>query len=282
MANNDYYAGRTAIVTGGASGIGKSLSVELAKRGCEVIIADLQIELAQSVADQITSSGGKAEAQLLDVSDYQAVKALIEKTVARTKQLDFLFNNAGFANSGNLEDFNMDDWNRIIDVNIRGVVHGVHTAYPIMIKQGHGHIINTASMAGLTPGPAMALYCTTKHAIVGLTNALRCEAELHGVHATVLCPGVIRTAILDGGGKFGKLSSGITEEFQRESWESLKPMDPDVFACKALDLVAQNKPIVIIPKWWGLLWAFNRFFPSLGLKVIAKGHADSQEKIKQL
>lgn len=282
MATDNYYSGKTAIITGGASGIGKSIALELSKRGCEVVIADLQIELAQAVAEEIKNAGGKADAQALDVSDYQAVKSVIENTAARTGKLDFLFNNAGYANSGNLEDFSIEDWNRIIDVNLRGVVNGVQTAYPIMIKQGDGHIINTASMAGLTPGPGMALYCTTKHAVVGLTNALRGEASVHGVRASVMCPGVIRTAILDGGGKFGKLTSGITDDFQKQTWEGLKPMDPDVFARKALNELAKNKPLIIVPKWWGILWGFTRFFPFYSQKVIAKGHADNLKKIKGL
>jgi NAD(P)-dependent dehydrogenase (short-subunit alcohol dehydrogenase family) len=282
MSLHEYYAGKTAIITGGASGIGKAIAVELAHRGCELVIADLQLELAQAVAEEIKSTGGKAQALLLDVANYEAFKAVIENTHARLGHLDFLFNNAGFANSGNLEDFSIEDWNRIIDVNLRGVIHGVQSAYPLMIKQGHGHIVNTASMAGLTPGPGMALYCTTKHAVVGLTNALRGEAAIHGVRASVLCPGVIRTAILDGGGKFGKLTSGITEDFQKQSWENLKPMDADLFARKALDEISKNKPLIIVPKWWSMLWAFTRFFPFYSQKVIAKGHADNLQKIKNL
>jgi short-subunit dehydrogenase len=146
----------------------------------------------------------------------------------------------------------------VLDVNLRGVVYGVQAAYPVMLRQGFGHIVNTASMAGLIPAPNIVSYATTKHAVVGLSKSLRIEAEPAGVRVSVLCPGVIRTAILDGGGKFGKALEPADDDSQREQFERLRPMDPKRFAVQA-----RNKAIVVIPWSWKLVWWLERLSPAL-------------------
>ena len=137
------------------------------------------------------SATGHASARL-DVTDAAAVQATVDDVVARTGRLDLMFNNAGIVWGGDTELLTLDQWNAIIDVNIRGVVHGVAAAYPQMIKQGHGHIVNTASMAGLTAAGQITSYVMTKHAIVGLSLALRSEAAAHGVGVLVVCPSADR------------------------------------------------------------------------------------------
>lgn len=188
----------TAIITGGASGIGRALAEELAKRGAEVVLADLQIELAEEAAREIRLAGGQATAWQLDVADFSAMEKLLRETVERTGRLDYIFNNAGIGIGGDVHRHSIEDWNRIIDVNLRGVINGVQGAYKIMRNQGFGHIVNTSSMAGLMPSPGVSSYATTKHAVVGLSKSLRAEAAPAGIRVSVLCPGVIRTPILEG------------------------------------------------------------------------------------
>jgi NAD(P)-dependent dehydrogenase (short-subunit alcohol dehydrogenase family) len=253
-----------AIVTGGASGIGCALACELAGRGCEVVLADLQIEKAQEVARQIQASGGRAKAIKVDVTDFLAVERLVREIFASSGRLDYIFNNAGIAIGCTANHYGIEDWNKIIDINLRGVVNGVQAAYKIMIEQGFGHIVNTASMAGLMPNPVGVAYATTKHAVVGLSLSLRTEAAQMGVRVSVLCPGVIRTPILEGG-KYGKVLMNISDEKLRDMWEKLKPMSPDVFAKKALNSVAKNKAIIVVPARWKLIWWLNRLSPSLGM-----------------
>ena len=125
----------TAIVTGGASGIGRALGAELAQRGSEVVLADLQLELAEDVASEIRATGGKAAARRLDVTDFSAVASLLQETIERTGRLDFLFNNAGISITGPMSRHHIEDWNRVIDVNLRGVVNGVQAGYQVMLKQ---------------------------------------------------------------------------------------------------------------------------------------------------
>lgn len=258
------YEGATAIITGGASGIGRALAGKLAKRGCEVVLADLQIEKAENVAAMIRDSGYAAKAVELDVADYKSLKKLVRETVRRTGRLDYIFNNAGIVIGGTADNFSVDDWNKIIDVNLRGVVNGIQAAYPIMITQGFGHIVNTASMAGIMPNPLNVAYTATKHALVGLSQSLRIEAAYLGVRVSVICPGLIRTPILDGG-KYGAIKTKIPPDRLNEIWEELKPMAPDEFAEKVLNKVAKNKAIIIFPAWWKMLWFLNRLSPALGM-----------------
>jgi NAD(P)-dependent dehydrogenase (short-subunit alcohol dehydrogenase family) len=257
------FEGATAIVTGGASGIGRALAVDLAKRGCDVVLADLQIELAEEVASEINLSGGKAKAVKIDVTDFSALERLIQETVRRTGRLDYLFNNAGIVIGGSANLYGIEDWNQVIDVNLRGVINGIQAAYKIMIAQGFGHIVNTASMAGLMHGPGNVAYTTTKHAVVGLSESLRIEAAEAGVRVSVICPGAVRTPILEGGGKFGKMLIDIPPEQMRRMWERVRPMSPDIFAEKVLNSVAKNKAIIIVPSWWKVFWWINRLSPSL-------------------
>jgi len=273
------FNGATAIVTGGASGIGRALAEELAKRGCEVVLADLQIELAEEVASEINVSGGKTKAVKIDVTDVSAMEQLVQETAKRTGRLDYIFNNAGIVIGGYVHHYGIEDWSRIIDVNLRGVINGVHAAYRIMMRQGFGHIVNTASMAGLMPGPGNVAYTTTKHAVVGLSKSLRAEAAQMGIRVSVVCPGAIRTPILEGGGKYGKMLIEIPLEKQRRLWEKFKPMSPNIFAKKVLNSVAKNKAIIIVPSRWKWFWWINRLSPSLGLILAQKGFQKMQKEL---
>lgn len=263
------FTGAVAIITGGASGIGKALAESLSQRGAVVVLADRQADVAEQAAASIRATGGQAAAMELDVTDFGAFQQVVRETVTVHGRLDYLFNNAGIGIAGEVRFYQMEDWNAVLDVNLRGVVHGVQAAYPVMIGQGFGHIINTASMAGLTPAPGIVSYCTTKHAVVGLSTSLRIEAARLGVRVSALCPGVIRTPILEGG-KYGKDLQPISRERRRAAWERLRPMTPEKFAPKVLKAVAKNKPIIVIPAWWKMIWWINRLSPTLGFWVAHK------------
>jgi NAD(P)-dependent dehydrogenase (short-subunit alcohol dehydrogenase family) len=254
----------TAIVTGGASGIGRALAFELARRGCEVVLADRQVEKAQEAAAQIQNSGGKAKAVQVDVTDFPAMEQLVRQTIEGSGRLDYIFNNAGIVIGCTANHYSNEDWNKIIDINFRGVVYGIQAAYNIMIEQGFGHIVNTSSMAGLMPNPINVAYAATKHAVVGLSQSLRTEAAAIGIRVSVICPGVIRTPILEGG-QYGKIKTNIPDEKLRDMWEELKPMAPDLFAKKALNAIAKNRAIIVVPAKWKLIWWLNRLSPSLGM-----------------
>lgn len=257
-----------ALVTGGASGIGAALVRALAANGAEVWIADRRLEPARELAEQVARGGGTVHAIELDVRDAAEFERIVAGVVQRSGRIDYLFNNAGIGVAAEVDSNTLEDWNNVIDVNMRGVVHGIHAAYPVMIRQGSGHIVNTASMAGLMTGGGQVSYSATKHAVVALSRSLRVEAERHGVQVSVLCPGVIRTPIFTGGA-YGRIDAiGMSdEEIVKTFWEPLRPMDPDVFAARALRYVHRGDDIIVVPRWWKSFWYLDRLSPALSMRL---------------
>ena len=148
----------TAIVTGGASGIGRALATELAGSGVRVLLGDRQADVAEQVAAEIRARGGTAEAVELDVRDGDRFREVVRAAAAHAGRLDYLFNNAGIGIGGEARDFDLADWNDVIDVNLRGVVHGILAAYPLMIAQGFGHIGEDRVPIFALPGNPVSSY----------------------------------------------------------------------------------------------------------------------------
>jgi NAD(P)-dependent dehydrogenase (short-subunit alcohol dehydrogenase family) len=260
-------SGKTAIVTGGASGIGKALGAALASAGADVVIADRQASVAEEVARELRDRGGAATAVELDVRDFPQMKRIVDDTAARTGKVDMFFNNAGIGVGGEMDGYVRADWDDVIDVNLRGVAYGVQAVYPLMVRQGFGHIVNTASMAGLVSTAGEGSYTAAKHGVVGLSKSLRIEAKRHGVRVSVLCPGAIRTPIL-AGGKYGRLNfDGLREEQILKMWAALRPMDVDEFARQSLDLVIANEAIIVVPRWWKAFWYAERISPTVSSRI---------------
>lgn len=277
MAKRAGYEGKVALITGGASGIGKALAEAMADRGAEVAIADRQTFEGEAVAQGIRARGGRAYAFGLDVRDADAFARVAAEVESRSGQIDYFFNNAGIGVAGEVSKYGIKEWEDVFDVNLRGVTNGIQAVYPRMIARGRGHIVNTASMAGLLPMPGGASYTATKHAVVGLTKALRIEAATHGVNVSVLCPGAIRTPILTGG-KYGRNDlAGVGQETIRAMWEKLRPMDPAAFADEVLDAVAKNPPYIIVPTWWKAMWLVERIAPRLSLALSALRFAEMRK-----
>jgi NADP-dependent 3-hydroxy acid dehydrogenase YdfG len=271
---------RTALVTGAASGIGRALAGELAGRGVAVTLADRDAAAAEEAAAGIRAGGGSAEARELDVRDAARFREIVREVEDRAGRLDYLFNNAGIGVGGETHDYDAADWDDVIDVNLRGVAHGILAAYPGMRARRSGHIVNTASMAGLVPGVFQISYAATKYAVVGLSKSLRIEARAHGVRVTVLCPGVIRTPIL-AGGRFGRLKFGVDPARAMASLERLRPMDPARFARAALRAVDRNRAVVIAPAWWRIAWWLERLSPSLSEWLAGVGASGLRRELER-
>jgi len=261
-------SGKVAFVTGGASGIGEALATKLAEGGAEVWIADRQIDKARELAQRLSGRGSKAHAIELDVRDYPSFEGAVAEVVSQSGRIDYLFNNAGIGVSGEVDSYTLDDWNDVFDVNLRGVVHGIQAVYPIMIRQHSGHIVNTASMAGLTTTVGQTSYTASKHAVVAISRSMRVEAEHHGVRVSALCPGVIRTPILTGG-EYGRINQpGVSDEDFLKAWDQLRPMAPGKFAERALRAVMRNDAIIVVPAWWKAFWYLERLSPALSLRLL--------------
>ena len=263
-----YFEGRAAIVTGGASGIGAALGARLLALGAHVVLADIDGAAAARVATGLASARGATAGSIrgstLDVRDRDAVQALVADVVDTTGAIDFMFNNAGLAMGGPTEAMPGEHWDRIVDVNVGGVINGVLAAYPVMVAQGHGHIVNTASGAGLFPAAFVAAYTTTKFAVVGLSTALRSEGAALGVRVSVLCPGMVETPILDKGPPADLPDQGqtLTGRTYLET-AGLSPMSVDRFARAALRGVARNQAIIVVPRAVKAGWYMGRLSPRL-------------------
>jgi NAD(P)-dependent dehydrogenase (short-subunit alcohol dehydrogenase family) len=255
------WSGSTVVVTGAGSGIGKALALAMASRGATVFVTDINEQAARDVA---TACGADARARRLDVRDAEAVRAMIEEAAEVTGNLDFLFNNAGIAIGGEAQDLVLGHWERVLDVNVRGVVHGVAAAYPRMVKQGRGHIVNLASLAGLGAAPLLAPYAMSKHAVVGLSTSLRAEGAALGVRVSVLCPAAIETPILDSDNPSDLPNPAWKPDMRRFLTKIAGPPFPvDQLAKEALNGVEKNEAVIVVPGRARLLWRLGRWFPGL-------------------
>jgi NAD(P)-dependent dehydrogenase (short-subunit alcohol dehydrogenase family) len=255
------FTDRIAIVTGAASGIGRELALELARRRAKVTLADIDTAMLDETLQLITETGcHKATAAICDVTDFAAVEALLEETVAENGRLDYIFNNAGTCIMGEAQDLSCDDWRGVIDLNLYGVVHGIAAAYPIMVRQGFGHIVNISSFAGLMPVAGQVPYVTSKYGVVGLSNALRIEGSLHGVKVSVVCQGMVKTPLYE---------TTKTIKLDRDRIIDMLPaaMPPEKCARFIMDGVEKNKAIILISPITKFFWILQRLSPALVRRI---------------
>jgi NAD(P)-dependent dehydrogenase (short-subunit alcohol dehydrogenase family) len=248
------FNGKSAIVTGGASGIGRSLSKRLIEQGARVLIAD--ISGAEHAAQELGCAGAA-----LDVTDPVAVQRCVEDFAQSQGGLDYMFNNAGILVVGDAKAMSYEDWSKVININLMGIVNGVYAAYAIMTRQGYGHIVNTGSLAGLLPSPTAVPYCASKFGVVGLTQSLRAEARRYGVKVSAICPGFIATPMADN----SKMVAGMD---RKKSIDSVKfvggYISSDELARRALRGVSRNQELIVIPTKIRVLASVLRRIPELG------------------
>jgi NAD(P)-dependent dehydrogenase (short-subunit alcohol dehydrogenase family) len=201
-----------------------------------------------AVEEAASSLGDSATGLAVDVRDADAIRKVVENVAREHGHLDYLFNNAGIAIGGVAQELSAEHYRRAIDVNIYGVVNGVLAAYPLMVTQGSGYILNTASVAGLLPSLFSTPYAMTKHAIVGLSKNLRLEGEHYGVRVSVLCPGVIDTPILDSEDPADLSSawSPVTRDFLTKF--SGPPASAGELAEYTLDAMERNRGMIVFPR----------------------------------
>jgi NAD(P)-dependent dehydrogenase (short-subunit alcohol dehydrogenase family) len=251
------FNGKVVAVTGAASGIGREIALAFARRGAALAIADIDVAGMEGVREELDVLGSDTYAQAVDVSLAEQVKDFCDGVYREMGRVDVLCNNAGVAVGGNFEDMTLDDLWWLVGVNLWGVIHGCHFFYPRMIAQGGGHIVNTASAAGLIPFPSLALYSSTKHGVVGLSETLRAEAALHGIGVTVICPGVIATDIV----QRSRIVSGSKRSTPGDMAVTMdrilktRGYGPERVAAAALRAVERNRGVVrVAPEAYALDW----------------------------
>ncbi len=190
-------AGKTALVTGGAKGIGKAIAQRLAKEGASVAIADIDFDLARSVADELNHQGRTAEAFRADVSDSSEAEQLVKAVVERFDALDILINNAGITRDALLIRLADEDWDRVLQVNLKGAFNLTKSAARVMIKKRSGRIVNMSSVIGLTGNTGQAAYAASKAGLVGLTKSTARELAARGITVNAVAPGYVETAMTE-------------------------------------------------------------------------------------
>lgn len=247
--------GKVALVTGAASGIGYALCRELHARGATVHAADLNeaglVRLRQECGDRLVTTR-------LDVADEDAVRDWIERSAAERGRVDYLFNNAGIVVGGDFEAMDRAAWRKIIDINLWGVIHGSQHGYALMRRQGCGHIVNTASTAGVMPVARSTAYATTKHAVVGLSTSLREEGRAHGIRVSVVIPGLVDTNIFSTATNIGghDYDAAIRKV-------PIGKISPQRAARAILAGVAANRQYIVFPAYNRLIVGLSRAFPGV-------------------
>ena len=193
MSNN--IAGKVVVITGASSGLGEATARLLSAQGAAVVLGARRVDRIESLAGELTAGGGKALAVATDVTDRGQVQRLVDAAVQAYGRIDVMINNAGLMPQSLLERLQVDEWDRMIDVNIKGVLYGIAAALPHMQRQQGGHIINVSSVAGHRVGPGSAVYAATKHAVRALSEGLRQEVKPYGIRTTVISPGAVATEL---------------------------------------------------------------------------------------
>jgi NAD(P)-dependent dehydrogenase (short-subunit alcohol dehydrogenase family) len=251
------FRGKAAFITGAASGIGLGLARALAATGARVRMTDVDGVACEAAAASLRALGHDASAMVLDVREGAAFSAAFETAWHELGRIDLLFNNAGIGAAADARDMTPEIWQRVVDINFMGVIHGCHAAWPRMAASGGGQIVNIASAFGLLPGPLYAAYSATKHGVVGLSRSLRAEGSALGVGVTAVCPGFIRTRILDNAVVVG------VDRGRAEAAIPFRFLDADAAVATILRGVARNRALVVFPWEIRLLWWLDRLAPSL-------------------
>lgn len=257
MNADAYFDDKIVIVTGAASGIGRALCAELARH------APRHLLLADINGDGLLTTRGllphvDTTSHVVDVSSEHEVRDLFVEAVRRHGRIDVVFNNAGIAAGGEFQEYEFEDWDRLLKINLWSIIYGCTFAYRQMLRQRDGHIVNTSSLGGLVPEPMAVAYATTKHAVVGLSTTLRAEARAHGIKVSVACPGVIRTPIFDAATYAGPVDPAKVKAATLEHGA----LPADVCARRIVSGVARNKPIILVRRLDHLLWLLYRTSPS--------------------
>jgi 3-oxoacyl-[acyl-carrier protein] reductase len=189
--------GKIAIVTGGSQGIGRQIALNLGQEKASVVICDVKLEEAEQVVQEIRAIGSEAEAAKVDVSNYEQVRSIVDDIIKRKERIDFLINNAGITRDSLLMRMKVEDWQRVIDINLNGAFNFTHSVIRAMMKQKYGRIVNIASVVGLMGNVGQSNYAASKAAIIGFTKSVAREVASRGITVNAVAPGFIETAMTE-------------------------------------------------------------------------------------
>jgi len=250
-----HFGGKTIVLTGAASGIGRAMTRSLSRSGATVFALDANEAGLEALAREASGSG-EIHPVTLDVRCAERYSEVIRDIRECSGSIDFLFNNAGVTHLGEAQRIPFDRWKRLLDINLMGVVNGCHLLYPVMIGQGSGHIINTASLAGATGYATAAGYAASKAAILELSRSLRMEAEAYGVRVSVACPGYVNSGIFAQDHILGVDREAVIKDLP------VRMMTPEKAARDLLTGVIRGKEMIVFPLSARILWGLANWIPS--------------------
>lgn len=255
--------GRTALVTGAASGIGRATALALARRGARLAVCDVNDAGLEAVAGELRSLGAEVLARRVDVARAEDVEAFAATVHERVEAVDLLVNNAGVGLGGGALHTSLEDWRWIVGINLFGVIHGCHFFVPAMVRRGRGgHVANVSSAAGYVASDALAAYATTKFGVLGLSEALRQELRPHGIGVTTVCPGIINTPITTSSPLRGPESTPEWRAYMVEVYRR-RNYPPERVAENILRAIQRNRAVApISPEAW-VMYALKRLSPGM-------------------
>lgn len=261
---------KEVLVTGASSGIGREIAWAFADAGARLWLADVDEAGLAETAARISDKGGVVRTLLCDVSDAQAVQAMADEVHGQIEALDILVNNAGVASAGYFLETTVETWQRVMDINLMGVVHGCYSFLPAMVERGQGgHVVNTASAAAFLAPPEMPIYATSKYAVLGFSESLRSDMARYNIDVTAVCPGLINTPIVDSAIMEGRMGEGGRRDKIKRIYER-RNYTPEQVATAVLKAV-RNKVAVqpVSPEAWGMYLA-KRFTPGMVKRLSGK------------
>lgn len=259
--------GKQILITGAASGIGRASAITFAREGAHIIASDLQLEALRSLQEEIHALGVQCHIYTVDVSSEAAMRAFCEQVIAELGAPDVLYNNAGIVHLGKFLDSDLAHWQRVINVNLMGVVYGCHLFIPHMLAAGGARqVVNVSSAASFAPAPSMAAYAASKAAVAGLSDVLRLELAGSEIVVTDVCPGVINTAISTSSATTPGMTSAQLQRLQ--NYYAREGCSPDVVADDVLQAVKTGKTLVLSGPYARLTFHLKRISRRLLQKVM--------------
>jgi short-subunit dehydrogenase len=249
-------SGKRAVITGAAAGIGRAISLELARVRCRLFLIDLNGDALETVTTEARALGGEATAHVADLSDPAQTAAAAQAAVAVWGGVDVLINNAGIAYYGPTHEMRLEQWERLTAVNLMAPIRLIHALLPSLREQPQAHILNVASITGLVPKRRIAAYQASKYGLVGLSQSLRAEYSPYGVGVTALCCGFVRTDLLATAAREGMKTVGR----EPAKWYTVSPQ---YVARVAVRAIRRNRGVVVVPFIARFFWWVQRLSPSI-------------------
>lgn len=256
---------RNAIVTGSAGGLGRALAVRLARQGYRLALIDINDDGNRETAAAVGAAGGDSRCEHVNVTDAEQWQTLHDRLRREWPRIDLLVNNAGIAGAGDVGDFPLDQWERMLDVNLRAAILGCHTFAPWLKEQGAGHVVNVASFAAFACLPGMAAYNVSKAGVLALSETLRIEWAPRGIGVTAICPGFFPTSLLQS----AYMHTQQHRDFAQRAMNQAR-ISPDDVAVAIVAAVERNLPYVVLPRRARLYWRLKRFAPKVFANFIIR------------